>query len=206
MNTDYVPLSYENLNDWLDLQETGVTAALATAIGATPAERTAFLAAVAALKAPVAEIVDLTHQLEMKIASLPAVQTAQIPVIRAFITRAKTSAGCTGYIRVAQQWIGEQHEIDYNTQRPTIRIEVQRGRVKITGQKPGFASVNIYGRKKGDVEWKLITIRITKFPYYDERPLTVAGTPEVREYRAVGVVNDQEIGQPSEIKEVVYAG
>jgi hypothetical protein len=31
-------------------------------------------------------------------------------------------------------------------------------------------------------------------------------SPEVREYMTVGVIKDEEIGQPSEIKEVVYAG
>jgi hypothetical protein len=43
-------------------------------------------------------------------------------------------------------------------------------------------------------------------PKYDEAPLAVANTPEVREYMALGIIDDEEIGQPSEIKEVVYAG
>ena len=92
------------------------------------------------------------------------------------------------------------------TSRPTIGVEAQRARVKITGKKPGFDSVNIYSRKKGDVAWKLIAVRKRKFPYYDESPLAVAETPEVREYMAIGVINDEEIGEMSEIKEVVYAG
>jgi len=33
----------------------------------------------------------------------------------------------------------------------------------------------------------------------------VANAPEVREYMAIGVVKDEEVGQMSEIKEVVYA-
>ncbi len=78
--------------------------------------------------------------------------------------------------------------------------------MKIDGRKPGFEAANIYSRKKGDVTWKLIAVRKRKFPYYDESPLAVAGAPEVREYMAIGVVNDEETGQPSEIKEVVYAG
>ena len=52
----------------------------------------------------------------------------------------------------------------------------------------------------------LIAVRKRKFPAYDEPPIAVANTPEVREYMAIGVVKDEEIGQPSEIKEVVYAG
>jgi len=56
------------------------------------------------------------------------------------------------------------------------------------------------------MEWKLIAIRLLKFPYFDEHPLAVPGTPEVREYMAMGVLDNDEAGQPSEIKEVVFAG
>ena len=66
--------------------------------------------------------------------------------------------------------------------------------------------MSIYCRKKGEVTWRLIAVRKRKFPYYDEAPLAVPGVPEVREYMAIGVVADEEVGQPSEIKEVVYAG
>ncbi len=78
--------------------------------------------------------------------------------------------------------------------------------VKIEGRKRGFDAVNIHSRKKGEVRWKLITVRKRKFRYYDESPLAVANTPEVREYVAHGVVDDEEVGAPSEIKEVVFAG
>ena len=66
--------------------------------------------------------------------------------------------------------------------------------------------MNLYFRKKGDVQWKLIAVRKRRFPYFDESPLAVPNTPEVREYMAIGVNADEETGQPSEIKEVVYAG
>ena len=78
--------------------------------------------------------------------------------------------------------------------------------MKIDGRKPGFEAVNIYSRIKGAVQWKLIAVRKRKFPYFDESPLAVAGTPEVREYMAIGVIADEETGQHSEIVEVVFAG
>jgi len=56
------------------------------------------------------------------------------------------------------------------------------------------------------VQWKLIAVRNRKFPEYYEAPLTVPNTPEIREYMAIGVIDDEEIGQTSEIREVVYAG
>ena len=206
MNTDYIPTSYENLNAWCALQDTELTALLATTIGMTAGERAAHLAAAATIKAGAAPIVALMHQIDELTANFPVILDAQMPILRASIKRAKTNAACTPAIQTQLDWIGAAHTPHPGTSRPLIEVEAQRGRVKITGKKPGFEAVNIYSRKKGDVEWKLIAVRKRKFPYYDETPLAVAHTPEVREYMAIGVVNDEEIGEMSEIKEVVYAG
>jgi hypothetical protein len=206
MNTDYIPRSYPNLLAWLIKQETQLTAQLATDIGMPADERTEYLAAVAALKAKTAEIVDLMDTLDQKTADFPGILDAQSPTIRTTVKRTKTRPGCTPAIIAQLDWEGPSHNTDPNTARPTIGAEAQRGRVKITGRKPGFDAVNLYFRKKGDVQWKLIAVRKRKFPYLDESPLAVANTPEVREYMAIGVVDDEEAGQPSEIQEVVYAG
>jgi len=204
--TDYVPQSYKNLRDWLTLQNTEVTVALAATVGMTPDERTAYLASVGILLPRVTEIVDLMQQLEEKTADFEPILAAQVPLLRAAVKRARTSSGCTPGIQEQLEWVGDSTSFDPATARPSIEAEAQRGRVKITGKKPGFEAYNLYGRKKGDVQWKIIAVRKRKFPYNDEAPLTVANTPEVREYMAIGVIADEEIGQTSEIREVVYAG
>ena len=203
---DFIPRSYGNLKAWLTKQPTELTAAVAASIGMTEAERTAYLAAVTAILNPVTEIVALMEELEEKTAAFPDILDAQLPLIRETIKRAKTSPGCTADIETSLDWVASGPNNDPETSRPNINVEAQRGRVKISGNKPGFEAVNIYMRKKGDVQWKLIAVRKRKFPYYDDSDLAVANTPEVREYMAIGVVNDEEIGQMSEIKEVVYAG
>ena len=203
---DFIPQSYNNLEGWLTKQDTLLTAALAATIGMTPAERTAYLAAITAIRTPLAAIIALMEELEEKTAAFPDILALQLPIVRAGVKRAKTSADCTLDIQTQLAWIARSANNDPENSRPNIEIEAQRGRVKITGTKPGFEAVNIYRRIKGEVQWQLIAVRKRKFPYYDEGPLAVAGTPEVREYMAIGVVNDEEIGQTSEIKEVVYAG
>jgi hypothetical protein len=203
---DYIPQSYGNLKGWLEKQPTELTVAVATAIGMSTGERDGYLAAVASILTPVSEIVDLMEQLEEKTAGFPAILEAQLPIIRAQIKRAKTSPGCNATVQTQLDWVGDSVNNDPAHSRPSITVEAQRGRVKIAGKKPGFEAVNIYRRIKGEVQWKLIAIRKRKFPFYDESPLAVPTTPEVREYMAIGVVNDEEIGQMSEIKEVVYAG
>jgi hypothetical protein len=204
--TDYVPQSYKNLKAWLLLQQTELTALLAAAINMTVDERTAYLLAVTTILTPVTAIVDLMDDLEMKTADFPLILEAQLPLIRAAVKRAKTSTACTPAIQLQLDWVGDAQNNDPETSRPTINLTAQPGRVKIEGRKPGFDSVSIYSRKKGEVQWKLIAVRKRKFPYYDESPLAVAGVPEVREYVAHGVVDDEEVGEPSEIKEIVFAG
>jgi hypothetical protein len=54
--------------------------------------------------------------------------------------------------------------------------------------------VNIYSRRDGDTDFKLLS-RDTHSPYVDNRPMLVAGKPELRQYRAIYVVADQEVSQ-----------
>jgi hypothetical protein len=55
-------------------------------------------------------------------------------------------------------------------------------------------------------QWQLVAVRKCRFLYFGDSALAVHNTPDVREYMAIGVINDEEVGQMSEIKEVVYAG
>jgi hypothetical protein len=205
MAKDYIPQSHKNLRDWLDLQLHNV-GTHATALGMTPSEVAEFTAAINSVQPTVGSIVTLMEQLEQKTADLEPLLADATKTIRAFVKRAKTAPGCTPGIIEELQWAGDSSGFNPDTARPTIEVEAQRGRVKISGRKPGFEACNLYSRKKGDVQWKLIAVRKRKFPFYDETPLAVAGQPEVREYMAIGVIADEEVAQPSEIKEVVFAG
>jgi len=204
MPADFIPQSYKNLRDWLKIQATIATAA--PTLGMSAAEQVTYLAQVNALLPTVTSIVDLMEQMDRKVADLQPLLETNLPLLRKDIRRAKTAPGYLPSIGEQFEWIGDSTERDPATSRPTIEAEAQRGRIAITGRKPGYEAVNIYSRKKGEANWKLIAIRKRKFPYYDETPLTIPGTPEVREYMAIGVIADEEIGQSSETKEVVFAG
>lgn len=204
MPADFIPQSYKNLRDWLKKQASIAT--VAPALGMSAAEQAAYLAQVNAVLPTVTSIVDLMEQMDQKVADLTPLLETNLPLIRKDIRRAKTAPGYLPSIGEQFNWIGDSTERDPATGRPTIEVEAQRGRVAITGKKPGYEAVNIYSRKKGADTWKLTAIRKRKFPYFDETPLATPGTPEVREYIAIGVIDDEEIGQPSETKEVVFAG
>lgn len=57
--------------------------------------------------------------------------------------------------------------------------------------------MNIYSQRDGDTDFKLLG-RDSHPPFVDTRPLLVAGKPELRQYRAIFVVGDQEVSQFSD--------
>jgi hypothetical protein len=77
--------------------------------------------------------------------------------------------------------------------------------VAVHFKKRGATGVNIYGRRKGEAEFRLLAYR-TRSPFKDPTPVAHEGVPEVREYKLVGVLNDEPIGQFTNVATVVFAG
>ena len=125
--------------------------------------------------------------------------------LRLQIKKMKTASGYTEAIGTALQVIGEDGAIDYSTYKPTISCVVMPGRVRIDFVKDGLDGVYIYARHKGETTWTKLALD-TYSPYEDNRPLTVVGQPEHREYMAIGVLHDEEVTQQSDIIEAVYGG
>lgn len=86
-----------------------------------------------------------------------------------------------------------------------LTAEIYANTVRLKFIKHGADGVNIYHRKKGTPQWVLLG-RFTKSPYDDHITLTTPNQPEHWEYRSLGVVDDSEIGQPSDIIEILFGG
>src|SRR5712691_9537914 len=67
------------------------------------------------------------------------------------------------------------------------------GVVELDFDKSISDGVNIYAKRDGDADFVFLA-RDTASPYIDNRPLLVATKPELREYKAVHVQSDAEIG------------
>jgi hypothetical protein len=70
---------------------------------------------------------------------------------------------------------------------------------------PPTEGVVAYWRKHGETVWKSAS-RDTSSRYDGYTALALASTPEVREYYAYGVHNDEQIDQPSDIVTVTFGG
>ncbi len=133
-------------------------------------------------------------------------ETASLAGLRGEINQWKANPAMTPAIEAAMKIVGGGSSFDPNTYKAEItKVEVIAGHVQIKFRKGPTQGVNIYSRLKGQSAWKFVS-RDTNSPYDDYSALAVPGTAEVREYQAYGVLNDQQIGQPSDIVSVTFGG
>jgi hypothetical protein len=164
------------------------------------------------LQANCTQLIDAVNEVETKRTALKAaVKNKELALqteagnIRTAIARFKTAPAYTQVIGQELGVIGVATSMDMASYKASISAELFAGFVRIKFTKKGSDGVNIYHRKKGEASWKFLA-RDTKSPYDDHIVLAVAGQPEHWEYRALGVVDDIEIGIASDIVEIVFGG
>lgn len=125
--------------------------------------------------------------------------------LRTGIGQFKKNNNYTKAIGEALKVIGTDDPIDPITYKPKISADVFPGHITVKFTKKGVQGVNIYSKLKS--EENFVKLAFDSYsPYEDNRPLHVPGTPETRQYVAIGVVHDHEIGLMSDIIEVTFGG
>lgn len=82
--------------------------------------------------------------------------------------------------------------------KPKIKAKAMpHGVVEIGWSKGKADGVNLYSQRGDDPAFVFLA-RDTASPYVDNRPLVVSGKPEQRQYKAICVADDQEVGQFSD--------
>lgn len=132
-------------------------------------------------------------------------KTALDANLRAKVRNWKTLAGYSQMIGEDLKLIGVGAELDEENYKPEITAKIVGGEIRITFKKKGVDGVNVYCRLRGTSAWRKLAFDSTS-PYVDTEPLANPAVPETREYKAMGVIKDVEIGQPSDIVSVTFAG
>jgi hypothetical protein len=204
MTNDYIPRPESDQAIWaVNFKTNLVTQGAAVGLSA---------AQIAALGNSSTNIVTAINNAETKktafneaLAQKETVKKNEFKVIRENVAKIKTNAGYTPAIGQSLGIIGSPTGFDSENYKATITASNFAGFVRIKFTKNGVDGINIYNRPKGTAVWKFLA-RDTKSPYDDHIELATAGQPEHWEYRAFGVIDDAEIGQPSDIVEIVFGG
>ncbi len=133
-------------------------------------------------------------------------ETASLGGLRGEIAQWKPNPYMTLTIEAVLKIVGTTSEFNPSIYKAEIsKVEVIVDHVQIKFRKGSTDGVNLYSRLKGRRAWKFVW-RDTNSPYDGYSELSVPGAAEVREYQAYGVLNDQQIGQPSDIVTVTFGG
>lgn len=128
-----------------------------------------------------------------------------IKALRGFVKQIKANRNYSEDMGEALGIVTSHHTLNADDYKPHIKALVLSGHVTIKFIKKGIEGVNVYSRLSGEVKWTKLSYD-THSPYVDNRPLAQDGVPEKREYMCIGVKNDKEIGQMSDIVEVLFGG
>ncbi len=202
--SDFVPGNDGDLKKWLTNIKTNVPD-LVTELEITPAR----LATITGWCDSLLAAMDAAEQ--AKIAWLTASQTKQtqsatsLTGLRGEVAKWKVADGMTDAIAAELEITGGGTPFNPETYKPQFTADVFSGYVRFKFKKLGAGGIILNTRIKGTMGWKFVS-RDSNSPYDDHTPLAVAGQSEVREYQAFGILGDEQIGLPSDIVTVVFAG
>lgn len=139
----------------------------------------------------------------------PLTQAGIFTYISGIVGRIKSNtANYTENIGKELGIVGEEivfKEADFKS---VVSAEAKKDFVVVNFTKKGVDGVNVYSHPIGSTDanaWEKLGMD-NHPPYYDSRPLAVAGQPEIRAYKVMGVLNDEEIGEWSNIATATYTG
>lgn len=202
---DYIPTKRELRRAWLqNISEKAATQVVAG--GGTAPVATDLTTAADALIAAYAETDSAKTAYEGKKAVEQNTEDTQIAIIRSILTSLKVlpnwkSSGADAELQAS----ASATEMDPGAYKPVIRVVLQGGLITLEFKKKGVDALVIYGRLRGTLGWTKLGVD-TSSPYIDGRPLTTPGVPEIREYMARGMMDDEEIGLESDIVSITYGG
>lgn len=200
---DFVPDSAQNTRDWADNYLTELPA-IATRISWPAPSVAALTVALMAIRDAAQDVLDAQNVLKNKMGLLSQARVANLPSIRQSTANLKTTPGFTDGDAATLDVATSSSTFDPASYKPQIKVEAHPGYNELTGKKRGVQALNFYVRIKGVGPWTLLAAKRATFPFSDDTPPATAGKPEEREYMAMGVMNDEEIGQASDIVTAVF--
>lgn len=158
------------------------------------------------------ELVDAVDKVEQKkreqeqaVTAKDAAKIDTMQALRTGIANLKTLDGYTDDLGGELGIIGGSATMDGDAIKAGIRLKTSNHAVKVLFNKRRQPGVNIYSRPKGTNGWDKLGYDVAS-PFLDTRPLADATKPEVREYMVICSNGKEEIGKPSDIATIVFAG
>jgi hypothetical protein len=203
MKKDYIPDSPQGIVNWTTNFLAEIDA-VATRISWPTAQVTALKTRLTNLKNAAQAVLDKQNDLEAATGQLDQMKLIEVPEIRIDTNNLKTTRGFNEGDGRTLQVLTTTGEFDPDTYKPPLAASSKPNRVELIAKKNGADSINLYSRIKGQAAFTLLAAKRVRFPFEDTTPPATPGQPEEREYQAIGVLGDDEIGLPSDIVSAIF--
>lgn len=191
--TDYVPRTDDALLVWHDQFKTTVSANIAT-FGLLAADATQVNSDNAEIHARIATATSTAATAKQATADKNTSRANVEKRARALAKRIKAHPAYTVALGDLGGIQGPQDTTNLATSKPTLTGVAKPGGLAELGfNKRISQGVGIYSKRGAELAFTFLS-RDSNSPYVDNRSLLVAGQPELREYKAVYLQNDAEIG------------
>jgi hypothetical protein len=205
MTTDFVPSNEGEQIQWAANLQTKITTYTAT-FGLLPADITAISNACNRIATDINNVTAAETTLANLVTLKNNNKAEDIATLRKYANQFKAHSAYTADIGADLDIVGKKHNADLDNVKPKLKVKLtpQGAQLDFSKEKV-LQGVNIYTRLKGTAGWTKLAFDSSS-PYIDNRPVTTPGTPETREYKAIGVINDEEVGQESDMVSAVVGG
>ncbi len=204
-NNDIIPDSPENLYEWAKNFCEKAPVQLAGLAGWDANRINSLISRLGTIRDTGKSVVDAQAVVDEKLGDLEGAKNTHLASIRQDFSNIKVSGGYNIGIGEVLEILTDSATFNPLTYKPVItRITSFGGHNEIMTKKRGVTSMNVYWRRKGEETWRLLAAKRVKFPVQDDNAPSAPGQAEVREYRVIGVLGDQEVGQPSDIAEATW--
>ena len=149
-------------------------------------------------------VLDAQAALDTATGQLAAARKPLLEQIRAATRNLRTTAGFTEGDAKTLGVYTTPETFDPNTYQPVLEATARHGYVELMAKKLGVDSLNLYWRPAGTAAWLLLSAKRARFPFHDDTPAPDGQTTQAREYMAIGVIADEEVGMPSNIASAVF--
>jgi len=198
--SDYMPRRDGDLNKWEEnfknkLPHYGVT------VGLLPAEVTESETMITAHQTSFVEMVSTKETAKAKVAANTAKKNGMRDYVRPMIQRIKNHPNYTDEIGKDLGIVGPVSTVDYSKVKPTLKVIKGASGITIDFNKSEFDGVKIFSKRGSETAFSFLA-NDTNPPYHDTRTNLNSADAELREYYAVYILNDDPIGQESEIYKI----
>ena len=202
--SDFLPTNDGDKLNWFQNYKTKL-AVRGLQLGQTQAQIDALVSQVDDYFRQHIELVQARAKLESQTAAVRTQETALIALVRKQAGDMKRHSQYTAAVGEDFGIRPQTHAFDPKTYKPKFTATTLPGRVLIQYVKGRADGVNVYCRLRGQTAWRLVG-RDSNPPFGDATPLAQANVAEVREYVLRAVIQDEEIGQMSNIVSVAFGG